>query len=138
MNENISSERELVRLPVAKMQDVLLARFIGREEAAKIGFPVLVLTRISTAISEIARNVVQHAGQPGEAIFTLVITDEKNGIRIVIEDLGKGVEEPEKHLNNNSAKGMGAGLPSARKLMDEFHIHSVVGQGTKVTMVKWL
>ncbi len=138
MNETISSERELVRLPVAKMQDVLLARFIGREEAAKIGFSVLVLTRISTAISEITRNVVQHAGQPGEAVFSLVITNEKSGLRIVIEDLGNGVESPERHLNNNSAQSMGAGLPSAHKLMDEFHIQSVVGQGTKVTMIKWL
>ena len=138
MNETILSERELVRLPVAKMQDVLLARFIGREEAAKIGFSVLVLTRLSTAISEITRNVVQHAGQPGEVVFSLITTNEKNGIRIVIEDQGKGVEEPEKHLKKNSAKSMGAGLPGAHKLMDEFHIHSVVGQGTKVTMVKWL
>ena len=138
MDDNSSSERELVRLPLAKMQDVFLARFIGREEATKIGFPAIVLTRISTAISEITRNVIQHAGQPGETIISLVVTNEKQGLRIEVEDHGKGVDHPENHLNDSTSKRLGAGLPGARKMMDEFHIHSVVGQGTKVTMVKWL
>jgi len=57
---------ELARLPIAKMQDVLLARFVGRDEATKLGFSPVILTRLATVISEITRNVVQHAGCPGE------------------------------------------------------------------------
>ena len=50
----------------AKVQDVLLARFVGRDEATKMGFPPAILTRLATVISEITRNVVQHAGCPAE------------------------------------------------------------------------
>ena len=35
-------------------------------------------------------------------------------------------------------KGLGIGLPGARRLMDEFAISSAVGTGTIVTMKKWV
>ena len=65
MNEDITWS-ELARLPIAKVQDVLLARFVGRDEGTKMGFPPVILTRLATVISEITRNVVQHAGCAGE------------------------------------------------------------------------
>ena len=136
MSEAISTE--VVRLPVAKMQDVLLARFIGCEEAAKLGFSAMALTRISTAISEITRNVIQHAGVPGEVVFSLAVSNDKQGLRIVVTDPGKGIEQPEQFLNGQAAQGLGAGISGSHKLMDDFHIQSVVGQGTKVTMTKWI
>ena len=60
------NERELAKLSVAKIQDVLLARVVVREEATRLGFSAQALTQIATAISEMTRNVVQHAGVAGQ------------------------------------------------------------------------
>jgi serine/threonine-protein kinase RsbT len=38
----------------------------------------------------------------------------------------------------STGKGLGIGLPGARRLMDEFSIASAVGTGTIVTMKKWV
>ena len=59
-------ESELAKLPIVKIQDVLVARLVAREEAVRMGFNSRALTQIATAISEIARNVVQHAGAAGQ------------------------------------------------------------------------
>ena len=75
---------ELARVPIAKTQDVLLARFVGRDEAGKMGFSPAILTRISTAISEITRNVVQHAGCAGDIQIGLVTDGSKTGLRIIV------------------------------------------------------
>jgi len=82
---------ELARLPIAKMQDVLLARFVGREEANKMDFSPAVLTRLATAISEITRNVVQHAGSAGEIQIGHVTEGDRRGLRVLVSDKGKGI-----------------------------------------------
>lgn len=135
MNENIIWV-ELARLPIAKIQDVLLARFVGRDEAIKMHFPPAILTRLATVISEITRNVVQHAGCAGEIQIGLVTAGDKHGLRIIVSDKGKGIEHPEQFLENGKA-GLGSGLPGTRSLVDQFHIESVPGAGTTVTMDFW-
>ena len=128
---------ELAKLPVAKMQDVLLARFVAREEAAKLGYPPADLIRIATAVSEITRNVVQHAGAAGAISFHRVQQDGRTGLRIVVTDGGCGIPDVNRALTGAGVPA-GAGIPGARKLMNEVEIDSVSGHGTKVTMLKWL
>ena len=132
MNENIVWT-ELARLPIAKVQDVLLARFIGRDEATKMGFPPEILTRLATVISEITRNVVQHAGCAGEIQIGLVAEGDRLGLRIIVSDKGKGIERPERFLELGKAC-LGSGLPGARNLADQFHLESAPGAGTTITM----
>lgn len=134
---NATLSQELAKLAVVKIQDVLVARFVGREEAAKLGFPPAVLTRIATAISEITRNVVQHAGAPGQVSFLLEQTPERRGLRIVVEDHGRGIE-PNERGKSDASLGLGAGIPGTQRLMDEFEIDSRPGGGTRISMVKWL
>ena len=136
MNDNAAWE-ELARLPVAKMQDVLLARFVGRDEAVKLGFAPAMLTRVATAISEVTRNVVQHAGCPGEIRLGRISVNDRMGLRIVVADKGKGVERPERFMEEGKIGTLGAGLPGTRKLVDRFEIQSVLGAGTTVTMDVW-
>jgi len=136
MNDNITWV-ELARVPVAKMQDVLLARFVGRDAAAKMGFPPKVLTRLSTVISEITRNVVQHAGCAGDIQIGQVAEGDKVGLRIIVSDKGNGIEHPERFLTDDKLGALGAGLPGARKLVDQFEIKSSPGSGTTVTMEIW-
>jgi serine/threonine-protein kinase RsbT len=132
-----SGERELVKLPVTKMHDVLLARFVGREEAAKLGFPPVELTRIATAISEITRNVVQHAQAPGRFALYLVQRDGRIGLRIVVQDDGCGMDDIDRKLSG-AGLAPGSGIPGSRRLMNEFEISSRPGSGTTVTMLHWV
>jgi len=136
MNDSITWE-ELARLPIAKMQDVLLARFIGREVATKMGFSPTILTRLATAISEITRNVVQHAGCSGEIQIGQVAQGDRLGLRIIVSDKGKGIEHPERFLEEGKVGTLGAGLAGARRLVDQFDIQSAPGTGTTVTMEVW-
>jgi serine/threonine-protein kinase RsbT len=135
MNENIIWT-ELARLPIAKVQDVLLARFVGRDEATKMGLPPAILTRLATVISEITRNVVQHAGCAGEIQIGQVAQDDRQGLRIIVSDKGKGIEHPERFLEHGKT-GLGSGLPGSRSLVDQFHIESTAGVGTTITMDFW-
>jgi len=136
MSDNITWV-ELARLPIAKMQDVLLARFVGRDEATKLGFAPAILTRLATVISEITRNVVQHAGCSGEIQIGRLAESDKHGLRIIVSDKGKGIEHPERFLEEGKLGTLGAGLPGTRKLVDRFEIQSTVGVGTTVTMEIW-
>ena len=128
-------EIELAKLPVARIQDVLLSRMIVREEAARLGFGPQALTQIATAVSEIARNVVQHAGRAGQVRVLKTTIQSRLGLKITVEDDGAGIADIDRALAGTSP---GAGIPGARKLMDEFTIRSSLGTGTVVNMVKWL
>jgi serine/threonine-protein kinase RsbT len=127
--------KELARLPVARLQDVLLARLVVREEAARLGFSAQALTQIATAVSEITRNAVQHSGASGYLSVCEITDGGRMGLRISVVDTGIGIGDVERVLAGTAP---GAGVPGSRKLMDEFAICSTVGTGTSVTMVKWL
>ena len=135
MNEDVPWV-ELARLPIAKIHDVLLARFVGREEGAKLGFSPAILTRLATVISEIFRNVVQHAGCAGEIQIGQVAAGDKLGLRIIVSDKGKGIEHPERFLEGELGT-LGTGLAGTRRLVDQFNIQSASGTGTIVTMDFW-
>jgi serine/threonine-protein kinase RsbT len=128
-------EKELAKLPIARLQDVLLARLVVREEAARLGFAAQALTQIATAVSEITRNVVQHSGASGHLSVFEVTDGGRIGLRISVDDTGQGIGDVDHALSGTAP---GAGIPGSRKLMDEFAIRSIAGTGTSVTMVKWL
>jgi serine/threonine-protein kinase RsbT len=136
MNETIAWV-ELARLPIAKIQDVLLARFVGRNEATKLGFAPAALTRIATAISEITRNVVEHAGCSGEIQIGRLVENSRSGLRIIVSDKGKGIEHPEQFMEEGKVDTLGSGLSGTRKLVEAFHLESAPGLGTTVTIDIW-
>ena len=124
---------------IRSVADIVLARQCGRTRTTALGFDGTDVTLITAAISEVARNILDHARQ-GEITFTAVAADRRRGIRIVARDQGPGIADVPRALSyrNSSQAGLGMGLPGARWLMDEFEITSVVGLGTTVTMIKWL
>jgi anti-sigma regulatory factor (Ser/Thr protein kinase) len=127
-----------VRVPIDSDSDMVPARGQGRELAAKLGFSRTDSTLIATAISEIARNIVVHVGR-GEIVLEPLYEDERYGLLVVAQDTGPGIADVDAALDHGSAsgKGLGLGLPGARRLMDEFEIASEPGKGTTVTMRKW-
>lgn len=127
------------RVSVAKDADVVTARQKAREIAEQVGFSATDLTLIATAISEIARNIVKFA-EHGEIVITRVSRNGRPGVSVVARDVGPGIADPARAMQDgySTYHGLGLGLPGAKRLMDRLEISSVVGEGTTVTMEKWL
>lgn len=125
-------------ISLTSQKDLAKIRAYGRFLAAEIGFDKSEQSVIVTAISEICRNVIEHA-QSGEVIIE---GGDPNNDRIVItvSDNGPGIKDLKSALKEgfSSGEGLGVGLPGAKRVMDEFHIESEVGKGTTVKMTKWL
>jgi serine/threonine-protein kinase RsbT len=118
--------------------DIVEARQKGRALAIELGFDGSDLTLIAAAISEIARNIVDHA-KTGQIILNAASQGSKRGICIIAKDQGPGIKDVAKAMQYgySTRKGLGVGLPGAKWLMDEFEIETKVGVGTTVTMKKW-
>jgi serine/threonine-protein kinase RsbT len=127
-----------VRVQIAADTDIVQARGEGRALAGRLGFSRTDATLIATAISEIGRNILHHAGT-GEVSIAGTAHDDLLGIEVVARDRGPGIADVERALSEGYAtgNGLGLGLPGARRLMDEFSIETEVGRGTTVTMRKW-
>lgn len=119
--------------------DIVAARQLGRNEAKEIGFGTVDQARISTAISELARNIYLYA-LAGEIIIERICETEKEGIRITASDKGQGINDIKKVMEDgfSTSGGLGAGLPGVKRLMDTIDIQSDVGQGTYIKVEKWL
>jgi len=131
-------EAEEVRLRIAHDADLVPARAEARTLAERLGFTRTDATLIATAISEIARNIVVHAGE-GEIVMRAISEDARKGLVVVARDEGVGIRDVSAVLEQGYASrgGLGLGLPGARRLMDEFRIESERDKGTTVTMTKW-
>lgn len=126
-------------IPINSEVDIVTARQKGREMAAKLGFTSTELTLIATAISEIARNIVEYARE-GEISLSIDQQGDKRGIIVIGCDNGPGIPNIKLAMQDGYSTGnsLGLGLPGAKRLMDEFEIVSEVSKGTKVTMKKWV
>jgi RNA polymerase sigma factor (sigma-70 family) len=129
-----------VRISIRVDSDVVTARQQVREVAAGAGFTGTDLTVIATAVSEVARNIVRFAGA-GEIVVRKVAArpPRVSGVEVVARDTGPGISDVQQALADgySTYRGLGLGLPGARRLMDEFAIESAPGRGTTVTMTKW-
>lgn len=125
-------------VPIAEDADIVTARQKARDLATEAGFTGVDLTLIATAVSEIARNIVRFAGS-GEVSVRL-LTKPRRGIRVIARDTGPGIPDVSRALQDgySTDEGLGLGLPGARRLMDEFLVESRRGEGTTVTMTKWI
>jgi len=127
-----------VRIRIKADVDIMSARHSSRTMSAKLGFSPLDQTLIATAISELARNILQNAGH-GEIIITPIEEGTKVGVKVVVRDEGPGIPDIERAMEDgySTTNGLGLGLPGSKRLMDEFEIVSKIGKGTKITMCKW-
>ena len=129
-------KRSILTVDIRFEHDVVLARQRSRQIAALLGFGHQDQTRISTAVSEIARNAFQYAGS---ARLTFAVEDSPlPSMLIAIEDKGKGIANLQEILDGRytSNTGMGLGIVGARRLMDSFAIESARGKGTTVKLGK--
>jgi serine/threonine-protein kinase RsbT len=126
-------------IPIESDVDIVEARMAARTLAAYVGFNGADLVMIATAVSEVARNIIKYAGL-GELILSVSQDGTRRGLEVVARDQGPGIADIEQAMADgySTSRGLGLGLPGSRRLMDEFRVDSRVGQGTTVTMRKWL
>ena len=128
--------------PINSATDIVTARQRGRALALELGFNGADVTLIAAAISEVARNIVDHA-KKGEIVMSSLVVGSngsgKTGIQIIARDEGPGIRDVAQAMQYgySTRKGLGVGLPGAKWLMDEFDIASEIGRGTIITMKKW-
>jgi serine/threonine-protein kinase RsbT len=127
-------------IPIKSDLDIISARVEARELAKQLGFGIIDQARISTAVSEMARNIVLYTPQGTVTIRIVTNNGGQQGIEVICEDEGEGIQDVELAMQDgySTSKGLGKGLPGARRLVDEFEMESTPGKGTKVTMRKWL
>lgn len=126
------------RVPVEHEADIVTARQKGRELAAIRGFSRTEQTLIATAISEVARNIVEYA-ERGEIFLAAIERNGRRGIHVIARDSGPGIADIEMAMRDGFSTGrsLGMGLPGSKRLMDEFSVSSTVGAGTTIDMKKW-
>jgi RNA polymerase sigma factor (sigma-70 family) len=129
---------DVVRVPVSRDADVVVARQRARAVASEVGFGPGEATLVATAVSEVTRNIVQFAKR-GEVAISPVERGSRLGVTVVARDAGPGIADIEKALRDGYSTygGMGLGLPGCRRLMDEFEITSEIDKGTTLVMTKW-
>jgi len=129
---------EETRVAVESDRDIVTARMRGRAIALQLGFTAAPATLIATAISELARNILLYA-KHGEIVLTPVENGERRGLSVIARDKGPGIPDVARAMQDGySTSGrLGLGLPGVRRLMDEFDLHSRVGEGTAVKVKIW-
>ncbi|MEX2540290.1 MAG: ATP-binding protein [Trueperaceae bacterium] len=118
--------------------DVVHARQAVRKAAVELGFSLIEQTKLVTAASELARNTFEHGGG---GTMTLEVIDKggRRGLRMVFEDRGNGIPDITLALKDGytTGDGLGLGLGGAKRLLGNLEVVSKVGEGTRVTAVRW-
>src|SRR6266849_4401353 len=119
--------REATQIRIACDVDIVEARMAARALAAEVGFNGADLVMIATAVSEVARNIIEYA-KPGEVILSVISNGSQPGLEVIARDQGPGIADVALAMEDgySSATGLGLGLPGSRRLMDEFHVDSKV------------
>ncbi|NJN65434.1 MAG: anti-sigma regulatory factor [Chloroflexaceae bacterium] len=124
--------------PIQSDLDIVTARSKARDIAKSLGFGAVDQARIATAVSELARNIFLYADS-GHVAARAVDRNGRKGIEIEFQDQGPGIANIDQVMQDgySTSRGMGMGLPGARRLMDEFDIQSRPGTGTTIVCRKW-
>jgi serine/threonine-protein kinase RsbT len=135
MTPRVLSSAQMI---VASEDDVVLARRKVRQLAETLRFDQFTIAAITTATSELCRNMWVHAAK-GTMLLEQIANESRTGIRALFRDEGPGIAEVDRVLAGgySTAKSLGLGVSGSRRLVDEFRIETIVGHGTAITVVKW-
>lgn len=136
-----ADEVEILRrheMPIEHEDDVVMVRRKVKQLAQQRGFDAFATAGLTTATSEITRNVWVHAKR-GAAVIEELQEGARYGLRITFVDEGPGIADLSRALQGgfSTARSLGLGLSGSRRLVDELTVDTEVGRGTTVRMVKW-
>lgn len=126
-------------LPIREKADIVRIRQRVRTWTGDLGFGLVEQTKMITAASELARNALDH-GRGGHVEIRELNEGDRRGLRLVFADEGPGIPDLQRALQDgySSGAGMGLGLSGAKRLVNDFEIESKPGEGTRVTITRWL
>ena len=126
------------QVQVIKEQDAVFLKNRVKEVAVKIKMGLVNQTRLITAASELVRNMLRYANG-GTCLIEVVSNGRMNGVRLIFSDKGPGIPDIAQAMRDgfSTGKSLGLGLPGTKRLVNEFDIKSIVGEGTVITILKW-
>jgi serine/threonine-protein kinase RsbT len=132
--DGLPKTAEAVVVAVRAEEDIVKARIESRRIASQLGFSTVGLTRLMTAVSEVARNIVLYAK---EGQIEVTPTTSPRGVEVIARDRGPGIRDLDQILAGNykSRLGMGLGLRAVKKIADQFEVQTSPGNGTTVRFV---
>ena len=124
-------------IAVSSESDIVAVRRRVRELASQVGLSLVDQTKLVTAASELARNTVVYGG--GGTLQLESLNGPRTGVRLIFTDQGPGIPDVELAMRDGftTGTGLGLGLGGAKRLVNEFEIHSTVGRGTQVALTRW-
>lgn len=124
--------------PILIEQDVVLARQTTRKLATECGMRLIDLTKLVTAVSELARNTMVYGGG-GDMDWQILEENGRVGLRITFRDEGPGIPDIKLAMTDGwtSGSGLGLGLTGAKRLVNEFELDTEPGIGTRITITRW-
>jgi serine/threonine-protein kinase RsbT len=125
-------------LPIRSDSEVVMVRQRVRVSAVQQGFSLVDQTKMVTAASELARNVLVHGGG-GTVRIELLNNGSRKGLKLTFEDRGPGIPDVSLAMRDgySTGGGLGLGLSGAKRLSNEFEINSKAGEGTRVAITRW-
>lgn len=134
-------ENEMKLEFVSKSNNEAFARITVAAFAAQLDPTIEELADIKTAVSEAVTNCIIHGYENMEGKIKIIAKIFANTIEIEISDSGKGIENVEiarkpLYTSKPNLERSGMGFTIMESFMDEVHIESVLGLGTKITMKK--
>jgi serine/threonine-protein kinase RsbT len=125
-------------ISVRTAAEVVSVRHLVRKWAVELGFSLVEQTKIVTAASELARNMVDY-GLGGTLLLEMLNDGIRKGLRLTFEDQGPGIPDVNMALRDGftTGSGMGLGLGGAKRLSNEFSLRTAPGQGTTVMIARW-
>ena len=126
------------RLTVKASDEVVGVRQRVRDFAIDARLSLVDQTKLITAASELARNMVVYGGG-GHVLVEHIEADGRSGVRVTFEDQGPGIDDITAALRDGftTGSGLGLGLGGAKRLVQDFELRSVPGQGTTVVIARW-
>ena len=126
---------------ISKSSNEAFARVAVAAFAAQLDPTIEELADIKTAVSEAVTNSIIHGYEDKQGLIKIMCRLIDNKIIIEISDKGKGIEDIEAakeplYTTKPNLERSGMGFTIIESFMDSMEIESILGLGTKVTMVK--
>ena len=132
------SQTETWTISIDKEADIVAVRQQARELAKELHFDQFAVAALTTAASELSRNVWVHA-QRGVARIRILRNGNRVGVELEFVDHGPGIADVNRVLAGgfSTSRSLGLGLSGTKRLVDEFDIDSQPGRGTTIVIRKW-
>lgn len=137
MEESPDSVSDIIH--VLNYEDVIFCRQRIREVMSEMGFSLLDQTRVITAVSELSRNIIVHAGKGKMTVIRYNEETPKKGFACIFEDQGPGIADLEMAMKerHSTTRPLGLGLSGSKKLCKNFSIQSTPAKGTRIEITEW-